>query len=173
MNPREIARALAVTTVIADAAAEHKDRLRAELLEALDDVGADAVAVTLPDGTKVAKSALVAPAPRARLTDEDQFAAWCADTSPHNVEVRTVVRPAWQKAILDRVVPGPDGAAVDPDTGEVVPGVTFTTGSAYVSTRFDKEGRAAVLDALRAGTVTLDLTTPTAALPAPTVEVTP
>jgi hypothetical protein len=76
------------------------------------------------------------------------------------------VREAYRKALLDRLVPGPDGAAVDPATGEVVPGVTFTTGATYVSVRFDRDGRAAVIDALRSGVIALDITPPnTPALP--------
>jgi hypothetical protein len=164
MTPRDIARALAVTTVIADAAKERKDELRAALVDALDDMGADSAKADLPDGTPIAKATLAGGKPRASVTSDDALTEWVSVNAPTEVVWR--VREAYRKALLDRLVPGPDGAAVDPATGEVVPGVTFTTGATYVSVRFDRDGRAAVIDALRSGVIALDITPPnTAALP--------
>lgn len=165
MNPRELALALAVTTVIADAAKERKDQLRAQLQDALDTLGADAVRAELPDGTRVARTAMVVPAATATVTDEDMFVKHVSVASPHNVQTLVLVREAYRKLLLERLVPGPDGQAVDPDTGELVPGVAFRERAPYVSTRFDKGGRDAVVDALRSGTVALDLTGEAAALP--------
>ena len=100
------------------------------------------------------------PAPRPAVVDESAFVAYVQATSPHNVETVVTVRPAYQKVALDALVMGPDGLAVDPSTGEVVPGVAYRQGNPYISTRFEKDGRVAVLDALRAGRVALDMTTP-------------
>jgi hypothetical protein len=164
VTPRDIAQALAVTTVIADAAKERKDELRALLLEALDDMGADSAKAELPDGTSLGKASLAGGKPRATVSNEDVLTAWVSDNAPTEIVWR--VREAYRKALLDRLEPGPDGAAVDPATGEIVPGVTFTPTSAYVSMRFDRDGRAAVIDALRSGAVALDITPPnTPALP--------
>jgi hypothetical protein len=162
MNLRDIARALAVTTVIADAAKERKDELRAMLVDALGDVGADATSAQLPDGTAIGKASLAGGKPRAHVTNEDTLTAWVADNAPTEVVWR--VRDAYRKALLDRLAPGPDGTAVDTTTGEVVPGVTFTTANPYVSMRFAPDGRAAVMDALRSGVIALDIT-PTPELP--------
>lgn len=163
MNPREIARALAVTAVIADAAKARKDELRADLAAALEDLGADSAKADLPDGTNVAKASLVAGKPRADVWDEDAMTGWVAENHPTEVVFR--VRESYRKVVLDRLVPGLDGTAVDPDTGEIVPGVRFTTSSPYVSLRFDRDGRDHVIDALRTGAVSLDLTAPQPALP--------
>lgn len=156
MTPREIARALAVTTVIADAAKERKDQLRAALLDALDALGADSAKADLPDGTAVGKASLAGGKPKAVVSNEDALTGWVADAAPTEVVFR--IRDAYRRALLDRLEPGPNGVAVDPGTGEIVPGVTFTTSSPYVSMRFDHDGRAAVIDALRSGAVALDIT---------------
>lgn len=156
MNPREIARALAVTTVIADAAKERKDQLRADLLDALDALGADSAKAELPDGTPVGKASLAGGKARAVVSDEDALTGWVADNAPTEVVWR--IREAYRKALLDRLEPGPEGVAVDPATGEIVPGVRFTPTSPYVSMRFDRDGRASVIHALRSGAVALDIT---------------
>lgn len=163
MNPREIARALAVTAVIADAAKARKDELRADLAHALDALGADSAKADLPDGTNVAKASLVAGKPRAAVVDEDAMTGWVAENHPTEVVFR--VRDTYRKVVLDRLIPGPDGAAVDPYTGEIVPGVRFSNPAPYVSLRFDRDGRDHVIDALRQGAVSLDLTAPHPALP--------
>ena len=156
MNPREIARALAVTTVIADAAKERKDQLRADLLDALDALGADSAKAELPDGTAIGKASLAGGKARAVVSDEDALTGWVADNAPTEVVWR--IREAYRKALLDRLEPGPKGVAVDPATGEIVPGVRFTATAPYVSMRFDRDGRASVIDALRSGAVALDIT---------------
>lgn len=156
MTPREIARALAVTSVIADAAKERKDQLREALRDALDDLGADSAKAELPDGTPIGKAALAGGKARAVVSNEDALTGWVAENAPTEVVFR--VREAYRKALLDRLEPGPEGCAVDPATGEIVPGVTFTATAPYVSMRFDRDGRAAVIDALRSGAVALDIT---------------
>jgi hypothetical protein len=163
MTPREIARALAVTSVIADAAKARKDELRADLADALDALGADSAKADLPDGTTVAKASLIAGKARASVIDEDALTGWVAESAPTEVVFR--VRESYRKHLLDRLEPGPDGTAVDPTTGEIVPGVRYSTSTPYVSLRFDRDGRDAVIDALRQGAVSLDLTAPTPALP--------
>lgn len=156
MKPRDIARALAVTTVIADAAKERKDQLRAALLDALDAMGADSAKAELPDGTAVGKASLAGGKPKAVISDEDALTGWVAENSPTEVVFR--IRESYRRVLLDRLEPGPDGTAVDPSTGEIVPGVIYTTSNPYVSMRFDRDGRAAVIDALRSGVVALDIT---------------
>jgi plasmid stabilization system protein ParE len=151
MTPRDLAAALALTTVIADAAKARKDDLRAALAAALDDVGADSVRAELPDGTRVAKSTLITPNPKPVVSDEAAFAGWVEGFRPDEI-VRTV-RDSYKRVILERLASTPDGTAIDPETGEVVPGVRFSTGATYVSTRFEKDGRDAIVTAIRDGAI--------------------
>lgn len=153
MTPRDLAAALALTTVIADAAKERKDEIRAALAWALDDVGADSVRAELPDGTRVAKSALVTPETKPTIDDDDAFLDWVESTRPG--EIVKSIRDSYKRAVFDRLAPTPDGLAIDRETGEVIPGVRYKTGTApYVSTRFEKEGRAAIVAAIRDGVIT-------------------
>lgn len=172
MTPRDLAAALALTTVIADAAKVRKDELRDRLTQALDDVGADSVRAELPDGTRVSKSALVSPNPKASVDDEDAFAAWVDSYRPGEVVRR--VREPYKRVILEGLVATPDGTAIDPSTGEVIPGVRFRTGTSYISTRFEREGRAAIVAAIRDGIIepaaVLSALSPIPALPGGTDE---
>lgn len=167
MTPRDLAAALAVTTVIADAAKARKDEIRAALAAALDDVGADSVRAELPDGARVAKSTLITPNPKPVVSDETAFAAWVETFRPDEI-VRTV-RDSYKRVVLERLASTPDGTAIDPDTGEVVPGVRFSTGATYVSTRFEKDGRDAIVAAIRDGIIepaaVLSALSPAPALP--------
>lgn len=151
MTPRDLAAALAVTTVIADAAKARKDEIRAALAAALDDVGADSVRAELPDGNRVAKSTLITPNPKPVVSDEGAFIEWVETFRPD--EIVKTVRDSYKRVILERLASTPDGTAIDPDTGEVVPGVRFTTGATYVSTRFEKDGRDLIVTAIREGIV--------------------
>lgn len=155
-TPRDLALALAAVSVIADAAKERKDQLREELRDALDALGADSAGALLPDGTIVGKASLTLPKAKATVTDESAFTGHVASSHPTEVVMR--VRESFQRGYLDTLIPGPDGTAVDPSTGEVVPGVRFGDRAAFVSMRFASDGRRAVTDAIRTGTVTLDLT---------------
>lgn len=155
MNPRDMALALAVTTVIADYAADQKDALRAELLASLDELGADSVRAELY-GEKIAKSAIVAPSRKPVVVNEQAFTAWVAENFATEIETR--VREAFKKVLLDRVIEADEQVAVDPETGEVIPGINFVSKSAYISTRFEKGGRDAVIAAFQSGALTLSQT---------------
>lgn len=167
MTPRDLAAALALTTVIADAAKARKDEIRQRLAESLDNVGADSVRAELPDGTRVSKSTLITPNPKPVVSDEAAFAAWVEALRPD--EIIKTVRESYRRVVLERLASTPDGIAIDPDTGEVVPGVRFTTGATYVSTRFEKDGRDAIVAAIRDGIIepaaVLSALSPAPALP--------
>lgn len=170
MTPRDLAAALALTTVIADAAKARKDEIRQRLADSLDDVGADSVRAELPDGTRVSKSTLITPNPKPVVSDEAALAAWVEAFRPD--EIVKTVRESYRRVLLDGLASTPDGTAIDPETGEVVPGVRFATGATYVSTRFEKEGREAIVAAIRDGVIepatvlaALSALTPAPALP--------
>lgn len=157
-NPKELALELALTATIADAASQHKDYLRGQLLETFDAIGADSTRVEL-DGERIAKVALVTPADKAYVADEDAFLAWVERENP--AEIVKTVRESTRKAFLERITQAADGSAVDKNTGEVIDGVAFRRSTPYVSTRFEKDGRALLLEALRSGALTFNpVTTP-------------
>ena len=167
MTPRDLAAALALTTVIADAAKSRKDELRDRLGDALDGLGVDAVRAELPDGTRISKSTLIAPTAKATVVDETAFVDWVYESRPG--EVIQTVRDSYKRAVLERLVETETGDALDPETGELIPGIRFTTRGSYVSTRFEKEGRDAIVAAIRDGIITpaavLSALSPTPALP--------
>lgn len=160
MNPRDTALALAITTVIADVAKDQKEALRAELLASLEELGVDAVRAELPGEIRVAKTSIVAPSRKPFVADESSLVDYVAINNPQEVVQR--VRDSFKRVFLERLVEGPNGEAVDPDTGEIVPGVLFSASAPYVSTRFDKGGREAVVDAIRSGVVSFALPSNTA-----------
>jgi hypothetical protein len=152
----ELARALAVVTVIADAAKARKDELRVEILGMLQELGAAAANATLPDGTQVGKASAVESKLKPVVLSEDRLAEYVQQDSPSEVVLR--VRDVYRRALLDRLVVGPENCAVDPATGVIVPGVKFADSPSYVSMRFAKDGRGVVLAALHEGRVALDVT---------------
>jgi hypothetical protein len=157
-NPKDLALELALTATIADAASEHKDYLRGQLAETFGEIGADSTRVEL-DGERIAKVALVTPADKPYIDDEAAFIAYAEANLPDAIVKK--VRESVQKAILEKCAPTPDGRAVDKTSGEIVDGVRFRKATPYVSTRFEKEGRALLLAALRSGALTFNpVTTP-------------
>lgn len=163
-NPRETALALAVVTTIADAAKERKDQLRFQLLEELNAAGADAVRADI-DGERIARTSLIMPKTKLGVADEEAFTKWVQENYPTEVVTTTTVRPAFKEYFLQGLqINGND--AIDTKTGEVVPGLRASQGNPYVSTKFESDGRARILDALRNQELSIDLTAPTPALTA-------
>lgn len=158
MTPKEIAIALAAVTVVADLAKEQKDYLRAQLQQALEDLGADSVRAELPDGTRIARSSLTGGGRKASVSSESDLLAHVTSTRPDEVIVR--VRESYRKHLLDSVVEGPDGTAVDPGTGEIVPGITFQQATPYIATRFELGGRQQIAQAIADGIVAYTLPAP-------------
>jgi hypothetical protein len=153
------------------------------LLEAYDALGVKSIDVRLPEGTKVGKITLTEAKAQVRLTDAEAFAAWAAELEPDPpvtsklvLDVARLVAdpdavawiqancpdalleekqvdPYWRDDLLDRLVDAGNNNAAHPDTGQIVPGVTYTPARrpTQFSLRFDPTGRATVGDAWRAG----------------------
>lgn len=155
MSLRDLALKLAVVSVVADKARETKDALRAELLSELQDAGADATGAILPDGTRVAKVSVTSPKARAVVFHEEAFTKHVSEDRPD--EIVWSVRDSYKRGFLESLVETESGEAVDPRTGELVPGVRFVKSDPYPTCRFEKEGRDLVVAALRSGEVNLDL----------------
>lgn len=160
MSLRDLATQLAVLTVVEDAVKERKDALRAAVRDALDEAGADATRAELND-ERIAKVSLVSPQLKAIVGNEADFLAWVEENYPHEVVTTKTVRSSFKEAILKKfLLNGED--VIHFETGELVPGMKTARGSAYVSTRFESEGREKVLDALRSGSLQLDISQPLA-----------
>ena len=65
------------------------------------------------------------------VVDEAAFQQWVANTRPQDIV--TTVRESARKQILDAAAKA--GDPVDPDTGEVIPGVQMHTGDPYLATK--------------------------------------
>lgn len=142
----EIATQLAITKLAAEAAFA-----AAESTQAVPQ---------LPDGTKVATVSLAGgDGKSASVTNEGAFLAWMIATHPGETEV--IVRASAKRKILDAAAKA--GRAIDPGTGEVIPGITFRDSQTYVSIRFRPGGADAVADAWLAGDLAaVDLVRPRA-----------
>jgi hypothetical protein len=143
-NLRDLALELAAITVIADSAKEAKERLREEFAAALDLVGADSAKANL-DGEDIAKVSLIKPKRVAVINDEQAFARWVSANAP--TEIMQSVRDSYKKLFLELLVLDEAGA-IHPNTGELMNFVSVVEKSSYISTRFQPEGKAKVLNAL-------------------------
>lgn len=127
---------------------------KTDLKAQMDSLEIDSLSAVLPDGTKVAKVSRAGGATSAKVTDPEKFLAWVAENRPG--EVVSSVRESYQKALLDAIDKA--GAVVDPESGEVVPGVEFVTGTAYLTVTFSRgepDGREQIKRAWRDGRVSL------------------
>lgn len=133
---------LAVLTALRDAIDKEVEFLRqdatAAIKQANESLGVKSLEVSLPGGKVVAALSLAAPDPSPSVHDEQAFAEWVSAGYP--TEVVPTVRPAFKKSLLGRLEVAGDGA-VDPETGEVVPGVGVRERAPYVTLRFKPGGR--------------------------------
>ncbi|CAB4218816.1 hypothetical protein UFOVP1608_53 [uncultured Caudovirales phage] len=163
MSLRDLAQQIAVLTVMEDTIKARKDAIRAALSAELAATGADATSAFLND-EKIAKVSLAGGKYSAKVVDAKAFEAWVMENHPDEILITSSVRSSFTDAVLKEIVA--TEAHLDPHfvfsskTGEIVPGVTFVQGSAYVSTRFESGGRDRVLDALRDGSLAINVAAP-------------
>jgi hypothetical protein len=135
---------------IGDAITTGKDGLRT----VMQDTGIEKLAARLPDGTKVASLPLVGGEPSPRITDVAAFEAWVKANRPDETEV--IIRDSYKNAVLAAAKTA--GRAVDPASGEVIPGITFEPTTPYVKVDFaagDIGGREHIRRAWRDGVISL------------------
>jgi hypothetical protein len=72
-------------------------------------------------------------------------------------EIVETVRDNFKTILLAQAMPIADGQAVNTETGAVMAGIAFKSGSSYVTTRFDKDGRMELARAIASGDVTAAL----------------
>ncbi len=143
---REQALRVAVLRALTDRIIEARDAARAELQATLTELGADRATAEL-DGVKVASLTLAGGKRSARVADERAFLSWVQTHRPGEVEQR--VRDAYRRQLLDAASAA--GAPVDPNTGEVIPGVEVADGTSYIATTFTPGGRERIAAAWVAG----------------------
>ncbi len=150
LNLKELALQLSAVTVIADAAKETKDRLRAEFMARLEEVGADSAKAVFA-GEEISKVSMVQPKASAVVLNEKAFLDWVSANWQN--EIIATVRESFRKLILSQVELV-DGKAIYSKTGEVLDFITFEQRDAYVSTKFASAGREAIVNAFKSGELT-------------------
>lgn len=114
-------------------------------------INATALAVKLPDGTKVASASAPDTKDVAKVHNPTAFLAWVAEHFP--AEIMQVVRPAFEKKFLEGLRKSETGAEWVDDQGQIheVPGVEFETVEGRSSLRFVTGGHELLAAAYRAG----------------------
>lgn len=144
--PHELALHLALLRVVADLVKDSRTAA-ATAAQATLDTG-ERLSARLPGGERIASVTMANGKTEAKVTDEDAFTAWVADTYPTEVEQITVVRESFRRRLLDHAKQA--GAPVT-STGEAIPGVQIVQGDPYPSVRLADDARAIVGRAWRAG----------------------
>lgn len=133
------ARIALAAKLITDWAKIHITDAKTTTQDLMNQVGADRVRVTDEDGTDLGTITITPGRTTAHITDPDAFNQWVATRYPERVHQVPTIEAAW----LDRTLhaAGKLGEPVDTETGEVIPGVTITTGDPYLTTRASTEAR--------------------------------
>jgi hypothetical protein len=151
---------IAVLKVLADEIAGRLASVKEDAKGAFVDVGATQAVPELPGGTKVATVSLAGAGKRsASVTNPLALLDWVIENHPG--EIVEAIRDSYLAKLLDTAKT--EGRAIDPATGEVVPGITVSDANPYLSVRFKPGGKEAIVAAWRAGQLTdIDLVAPAA-----------
>jgi len=136
MSIKEKSLKLAAVSLIADEAKKAKDRLRAELQEEMDELGADRVKAELGDET-VAYITTTKPKFKWEITSDRKFIEWVKANLPS--EIIESVRESSVDAILAKFN-YVDDLVIDPN-GEPVDWLIGSESNPYLTTKFHSDGR--------------------------------
>jgi hypothetical protein len=136
MSIKEKSLKLAAVSLIADEAKKAKDRLRAELQEEMDNLGADRVKAELGDET-VAYITTTKPKFKWEITSDRKFIEWVKANHPS--EIVETVRESSIEAILSKFN-YVDDLVIDPN-GEPVDWLVGSESNPYLTTKFSGDGR--------------------------------
>lgn len=139
MNVQNAARIVTAVKVLSDAAKAEGAAAREELLAHMRSTGTERVRVSDEHGENLGAVSLASGRLTPRITDESAFVAWVAQRHPGEVEEVLVVSPGWRERLLAAMARL--GDPVDPETGEVVPGVELVRGEPYLTVRPTDEAR--------------------------------
>ncbi len=120
-----------------------KDKLRAELQEEMDSLGADRVKAELGDEV-VAYVTTTKPKFKWEVINERKFVDWVADNHP--TEIVESVRESFRDVILDKFT-YLDDLVIDPN-GEPVDWLVGHLSEPYLTTKFHSDGRERLREAL-------------------------
>lgn len=126
----------AVLKTLADDVLDALKGSRTALRNVMETLKIRSLTAELPDGTKVAILSLGGGDDKPRITDPARFLAWVREAHP--AETETVVRDSYRETLLRDMAKA--GRAVDPKTGELVPGIEFEKTGTYVTPSFSKTG---------------------------------
>ena len=143
MSIKEKSLNLAAVSLIADEAKKMKDKLRAELQEEMDNLGADRVKAELGDDV-VAYVTTSKPKFKWEVINERKFLSWVMDNMAD--EVVATVRESSREAILDKFN-YVDDLVIDPN-GEPVDWLVGHIAEPYLVTKFHSDGREKLREAL-------------------------
>ena len=150
-------RLLAGQAIVARVVAEEVDATVKTLRTALEQRIApnEKLAAELPDGTTIGTVGRSKPPRRPAVTDPAAVLAWVEANRPDEI-VRSV-NPAFIRWLESQA--RAHGVAIDPTTGEIIPGVEMVTGNPSYQPSATDEGRAVVLarldELIRGGVLTL------------------
>jgi len=147
-DAREATIRLATLKALLDKVKGAYDAARLDALDALDP--GDRKSAVLPSGANIGTVSYV-HGKRNLHVNRAVFTDWVKATHPEAIYSIEAVRGPFENGLLPRLVEGESGEAVDPRTGEVVPGVSFSTGSPYVAAKQSEEQLAAFADAYLKG----------------------
>lgn len=148
--PADVLRA-AVLKALAEEVKTAIEDGKAGLKPVMDTLKIGTLDAELPDGTQVGEISRAGGTASPKVTDPVKFLGWVEENRPGEV-VRSV-RESYQKALLEDMKKA--GKAVDPATGDVVPGVEFVPSSEYLVVRYAGEGKEAIRRAWQAGRIDL------------------
>ena len=143
MSIKEKTLNLAAVSLIADEAKKMKDKLRAELQEEMDSIGADRVKAELGDDV-VAYVMTTKPKFKWEVTNERRFLEWVK--SNHPSEIVESVRESFRDVVLDKFN-YLDDLVIDPN-GEPVDWLVGHISEPYLTTKFHSDGRDKLREAL-------------------------
>lgn len=136
---KDLARTALTAKLVADEYKKVGDAAKAKLLTELDATGAERVRVRDVEGEDLGAAILAKGKVTASITDPAAFEAWVKLRYPDQIRTRVEVDGAWQTRLIATCTR--EGAPVDPETGEVIPGVELSQGKPYISIRPSDEAR--------------------------------
>jgi hypothetical protein len=127
-DPRTVAVRVAALKALYDRVKDAYNAARAEAADTLQP--GDRLRATLADGANIGTVTVVEGRTTAKVTDPGALLKWVQVNAPSEVETVARVRDSYVGALLARCE-NVDGQAMHAKTGELLPGVRFTTGEPY------------------------------------------
>lgn len=141
---KDIAKRVVAAKLVGDEIKNIEKAAKGELLEQMSGLGVRSLDVEVDD-VKLAVISKTAGKLSAKVTDEAALLKWVK--ANRSDQLRQVVEDAYVKALLKSAVE--NGAAVDEETGEVIPGIEVAQGAPFVSARPTAEAKALMSDLLK------------------------